>query len=571
MTNILLTNIPSGANPTDFPPIGISNVIEGVDPCLNCNIFFLDLDYYRPSFEKIEEKIRGFSPQILGFSAILTPAYSYLKELSAFIKNRFPDVIQVMGGEMAVISNIILQKTKIDFCVTGESEPAFSDLIAKLQQDKFMIKNRETYKNIKGLAYLLNGIPYFTGYAEILPDKIKQINYELISKFTNLGHYMQRIDGQQYKNRINKHEIKKFFNLFHTNNPGKKIANVQASKGCVGKCTFCHRFFKGYRTLEPDTVISYIDDLTKKYDIGLIQFAEENFGSNIKRTLEITNYLKEKKINWAAGAVRANTVNEEMVKRWKESGCVHINFGVESCSQKMLDVMEKYTAVEENLNALKLLYKYGILTIVGLVLGMPGESEQTIEETIHNLSKVLPDDINAPYEICINWFQAVPGTPAYEYARSVKKIGLSLEEEENYIQGLYNVDANNIKHYLNFTDYEKEEIAYWKDYIFLELIVACIKKHGVFNILKYKKANRYKYGLIYMLFPKIIRKFLLKYLTIVKCFGIKRVFYILYKKIFLKKPVHYGNVNCSLRKLNRKIKLPIRKDDIYTHALRQGR
>ena len=202
---------------------------------------------------------------------------------------------------------------------------------------------------------------------------------------------------------------------------------------------------------------------------------------------------------------------------------------------------------------------------------MPGETEQTVEETIRNLSSVLPDDINAPYEICINWFQAVPGTPAYEYARRIKKIGSSLEEEENYILGLYNVDANNIKHYLNFTDYEKEEIAHWKDYIFMELVVAYIKKFGMFNILKYKKANRYKYGLVYMLFPNIVRKFLLKCLTIAKYFGIKRVFYILYKNLFFKKNVCYRNINRSLRKLNQEIELPVRKDDIYTQVLRQGR
>ena len=126
MTNILLTNIPSGANPTDFPPIGISNVIENINPALNCNTSFLDLDYYRPSFEKIKEKIRGFSPQIIGFSAILTPAYSYLKELSAFIKDHFPDIIQVLGGEMAVISNIILQKTRIDFLTRKQNNGQYN-------------------------------------------------------------------------------------------------------------------------------------------------------------------------------------------------------------------------------------------------------------------------------------------------------------------------------------------------------------------------------------------------------------------------------------------------------------
>lgn len=568
----MLMNIPGGPYPTDFPPFAISRIIEGLSPTLNCNFSFFDLDCYRPLFEEIKEKIQSFSPQIIGFSAVLTSAYSYLKKLSAFIKNNFPDIIQVLGGEMAVISNIILQKTKIDFCVTGESEPTFSNLISRLQQNKFDITNKENYKDIKGLVFLINDLPFFTGYEEKeTTNAVRQMNYDLISKFTNIDQYMQPIDSQFYRNRINKNEIKSFFSLFRSENLNKKIGQVCASKGCVGRCTFCHRFFKGYKVIDPDTVINYLDELIKKYDIGLIQFAEENFGSNSKATYKIVNYLKEKKLNWAAGAVRAGTVNEETVKLWKEAGCVNINFGIESCSQKMLNVLGKYTTIEQNLNALELLNKYKIFYILGLLIGMPGETEETIEETIRNLSTVIPNDINIPYEISINWFQAVPGTPGYEFTRRIGFIGQTLEEEEKYIESLYNVDANDINHYLNFTDYEKEEIAYWKNYIFFELVVAYIRKHGIIKTLKSKKANRYKYGLIYMTIPKIIRKFLLKYFTIVRYFGLGKLLSFLCRKLFIKKRKYFSNISSSLRTVNKGIPLVIREDDIYTSILREGR
>lgn len=571
MTKILLVNIPSGPYPTDYPPVGISRVIEGLNSDLNCEVSFLDLDYYRPSFEEIENKIQKFKPQIVGFSAILTTAYSYLKELSHFIKKCFPDIVQVAGGEMTVISNIILLKTKVDFCVTGESEPTFSELISKLQQSKFETKNKEKYKNIKGLVFLLDGIPYFTEYAEESANGLRQMNYDFISKFTNLEHYMPLVTGQRFRRGINKYEIENFFSLFHPANIKKRMVNVYTSKGCVNKCTFCHRFFKGYKVIQPDDVINYVEELTSKYDIGLIIFAEENFGLNSVATDKIINYLKEKKINWSGGAVRVKTINEDIIKKWKDMGCVNIGFGIESCSQRMLDVMEKRTTVTENLNALRLCAKYNLNSGVLLLIGMPGETEETIDETISNLSTVIPDDINIPYEICINWFQAVPGTPGYEYARRIGFIKNTLEEEEKYIEGLYNVNANDIKHYLNFTDYQKEEIAYWKDYIFLELIVAYIKKHGIFNVLKHKKANRYKYGLIYMTFPKIIRKFLLKYFTIVRYFGLKNLLSFLCRKLFTKKQKYFANICNSLRAINKSIPSVVREDDIYTSILREGR
>ncbi|MEW6558267.1 MAG: hypothetical protein AB1349_13135 [Elusimicrobiota bacterium] len=108
MTKILLINIPSGPYPTDYPPVGISRVMEGLDPSLNCECYFYDLDYFRPSFEEIKNKIQSYNPDIIDFSAVLTPAYLYVKKLSIFLKNNFPNIIQVLGGEMAVISNILL-------------------------------------------------------------------------------------------------------------------------------------------------------------------------------------------------------------------------------------------------------------------------------------------------------------------------------------------------------------------------------------------------------------------------------------------------------------------------------
>lgn len=564
-------NIPSGRFPTDFPPVGISRVIEGVSPFLNCEFSFLDIDYFRPTFEEIEKTIISFNPQVIGFSAILTSAYAYLKELHSFIKRKFPHIIQVMGGEMVAMAEIIMQKTQIDFCVAGESEPTFSNLIARLQKDNFKI-DKEDYKSIRGLVFSPGNSPFFTGYAEEIAN-IGQINWELLAKFTNINHYMQKIEGQYYTNRINRHEINNFLKLLYPQNTGKRIATLFASKGCVGKCTFCHRFFKGYKTENPDTVINYIEGITKKYNIGLVQFEEENFGSNFSKTLEIISYLKKKRLNWAAGAVRVKTVNEKVVKIWKDTGCVHVNFGVESCSQKMLDVMAKGTTVEENLNALKLLNKYKIFTVISLVLGMPGESESTVDETILNLSKVIPDDMNMPYEICINWFQAVPGTAGYEYARKTGLIGQSIDREEEYILGLYNMNANDIKHYLNFTDRHIEEIAYWEDYIFAELIAAYVKKHGIFNVWRHKAQRRYKYGVAYMLLPKVARKFMLKNYIIGRKFGWNKAFHSILRDFhpgWNPEPKRFKGINRSLREINGETDSPS-ESIANIHVLRKGR
>lgn len=574
MTKILLMNIPAAFVPTDYPPIGISRVMDGINASLDCDVSFFDIDYYRPGFEDIKNKIESFSPDVIGFSAILTPTYAYLKKLSGFIKESFPDIIQVMGGEMTAISNIVLLKTGIDFCVIGESEPIFSNLIRRLQQDNFQPEsNIENYVDIKGLSFLLNGVPYFTGYEKAdTENSLRQFNYRLLSKFTNLDHYIYKADGQYFRMRLSdSSKLKYIVSLLYRHNRTKKLASVFASKGCVGNCTFCHRFFKGYKVADPDRVINYIETLRKDLNVGFIMFAEENFGSNKRSTSKLIEYLKSSGLNWGAGAVRVTTVNEEIIKSWREAGCIHINFGIESCSQKMLDVMEKRATVRDNLQAIKLCHKYKIFTVVGSLMGMPGETEQTIQKSIDNLSSVIPDDIDMPYELYRNFVQAVPGTPLYEYARRIGLIGKSLKDEERYIESLCEVSAEEIGHYLNFTDYQKEEVAYWGYYIYLELAAAYIKKHGYINVLKHHKSKKFRVGLIYVLFHKKVRRVLLKYLIVVKSFGIAGLINVLVKKMFVKRTVNFADVNLSLRKINPTNPTFAREDGINTAVLRQGR
>lgn len=575
MARILLMNIPAGPVPSDYPPVAISRVMEGIEPDLDAEVTFLNLDFYRHSFDEIREKIKEFSPDIIGISAMLTPSYAYVKKLSNFIGREFPDAVQVLGGQMNVIANIILLKTSVRFCVIGESEPAFSALIRKLKSDGFRLSDMPSYEAIKGLVFLKNGIPFFTGYGkEDSGAGTRQFNYKLISKFTSIENYIHKVDGQYFRVRLANSGLSSLFDLFYPENLDKNLATVFTSKGCVNRCTFCHRFTRGYQVLGNEEVISYIEDLRKDQNVRMILFCEENFGNHRKYTAKIVEYLKDSGLNWAAPAIRVKSVNEEIIKSWKEAGCVHINFGIESLSQKILDVMEKNSSVEENLNALRLCYKYRLFTVLGLVIGMPGETEDTIEETIANVSSVIPDDIDFPFEVYINFVQAIPGTPVYEYARKNGLIGPTLDDEERYIESLHDVDANEIEHYLNFTDYEKEELGYWKYYISMEIISAYIRKNGFLKVYRHKKTRPYRIGLVYALIPKALRKLLLKYAMMFRFFGGRAVISTIYRKISKSlsgTEARFSNVNRSLRKINAETPAALRDDDLSTGILRESR
>lgn len=574
MTRILLLNIPTAEVPTEYPPVAITRVMEGIDSDLHCELSFINLDLDRPPFEEIRRKIGMYNPHLIGISGILTPTYSYLKQLSLFIKEHFPHIVQVLGGEMAVIANIILSKTGIDFCCIGESEPTFSNLIRRLQSEGFGRDKMANYRDIKGLVFKLDGASHFTGYEkEDLQKSLRQFNYKLAARFTRVEHYIHQMPGQYFQMRITgKNKMQYFLDQLYPENRNKNMATVFTSKGCVVKCTFCHRFLKGYQVNETDGVIEYIECLRRDFDVGMILFSEENFGSDRVATSRIVDYLSATRLNWAPTATRARTLTEENARRWREAGCVHINSGLETASQKMLDVMEKKTSVEDNLNYLRRCSKHKIFTVVGTVIGMPGELEETIRESIENFATALPEDINMPLEFYANYVQAIPGTPVYEYARRKGLIGDSIEAEERYMESLYDMNACELDHYPNFTKYEKEEVAYWQPYVRLELMVAYIRKHGYFRVVRHNWSQRkFRFALAYSLVPWGARRLALKYMMVVKHYGLGGLSRLLVKKVRNGRASEFTDVTTSLRRVNREIPLMVRQDDVSTAILREGR
>jgi hypothetical protein len=140
----------------------------------------------------------------------------------------------------------------------------------------------------------------------------------------------------------------------------------------------------------------------------------------------------------------------------------------------MLDVMEKKIMVSQNIDALKWTSEAGLDTVVQLVIGMPGESTKTIRETISFL-KAISSDIGqwkncSPSEsISINYAQALPGTPLYEWARERGFIGFDLDGEELYLQKISDTDAYSTDHFVNYTGYPMLWVAMWRPWILAEL------------------------------------------------------------------------------------------------------
>jgi hypothetical protein len=167
-------------------------------------------------------------------------------------------------------------------------------------------------------------------------------------------------------------------------------------------------------------------------------------------------------------------VTKESLQFWKDNGCVSVFYGIESGSQTILDVMEKKTTVQKNIDALKWTGQVGLNTIIQLVIGMPGESDTTIFETIDFLKRVSPfikqwQGKVASESISINYAQALPGTPLYEFARENGLIGTTIEHEESYLLKISDTDAYKEDHFINITNMPLIKVLMWRPMILAHL------------------------------------------------------------------------------------------------------
>ena len=233
---------------------------------------------------------------------------------------------------------------------------------------------------------------------------------------------------------------------------------------------------------------------------------------------------------WYAGAVRAKSMTEDLINKMDESGCTSIIYGLETGSPKMLEVMEKRTTLEENIKAQELtIAKEYYSTVLQFVIGMPGETPKTIQESseFSQHCMTLSKHTN-PHNLSINYVQALPGTPLYEFARRKGLIGPTMEEEEGYLIAVSDRNASDPIAAINFTEYPMILYWSWKYKIYLETLYRYIEKYGIgqyFKILNSKgdtpllvlmrqdakDENKKKPSLLKLILAKNIRQMIIYY------------------------------------------------------------
>ncbi len=186
------------------------------------------------------------------------------------------------------------------------------------------------------------------------------------------------------------------------------------SRGCRFKCSFCTTAAMGskFRFRSAENILGEIKLLTGKYGIQEIHFQDDSFTLNKARVLELCGLIKKEKIDisWLCMA-NAVALDEEMLMHMKEAGCHQICMGIESGSETILRNLNKPVKLDQVRAAVAMVKKAGIDARGSFMVGCPGETEETLKQTV-DFAKDLDLDL-----ISVTVLTPLPGSRLYQWAK----------------------------------------------------------------------------------------------------------------------------------------------------------
>jgi anaerobic magnesium-protoporphyrin IX monomethyl ester cyclase len=470
MAKVLFVTTPIRPTPTPYPPMAVLSIMKAARKHGYLDAQFYNIDYLRPPLKEAVEHIRSASPDILAISAVVSTAYAYVKQLTNELRKVHPRLTIILGGPLGASSEIILKKTAVDFICLSEGEIVFPLFLAEWEKSP----GEKNYLKVPGLAFCDDtGTVVTSGYAPSLEkEELFDFDFDDLTP-EQLDHYMP-IVGE------GGHTFGGGSLLMRADRVGMRSVEIPGSKGCVAKCTFCHRWDKGIRYIPPKIVIERITELKERFNIGMFRMSDENFGTDKQWLSNFCELIKPLDVLWEVGGMRVNCISAEQLKNMKEAGCVACYFGMETGSRHMLKVMNKGVKLEDNYEALRLMHQCDLPTTIMLVVGMPGETDATVAETAEFLrfgSRL--SERRSPFLVSINYAQALPGTPLYEYAREAGFIGKEIDSEENYLIWMSDKNAADDSFVLDgLSGRSRLETLSWRPFLIAASADAYLKKFG---------------------------------------------------------------------------------------------
>lgn len=362
-----------------YPSLGLAYIASVLEK-EGHEVIFLDMHAENYSPEDVAKLLRNKkydSVDYVGITAT-TPLINCAYELAKVVKRRFPKVTVVLGGvHPTVMPDEVLGSRYVDIVVREEGELTMKDIVNGLPLNDLL---GISYKH-EGDALHNPPRPYVENLDDLPPPA-----YHLIPI-------------KSYRPAIGSYKRLPAMSIF-------------ATRGCPGRCTFCHRAFKGrIRSRSAGKIIEEIKILVNEYGIREINFYDDTFTALKSNVEEFCRLLLKEKIDitWSC-FTRVNYVDKRLFSLMKKAGCHQVMMGVESGVQEILDGMNKMITLEQIRKAVKICKEVGLETRAAYILGSIGETKETMEKTLEFAMELDTDYAQ------FNILTAYPGTEVWKMA-----------------------------------------------------------------------------------------------------------------------------------------------------------
>jgi anaerobic magnesium-protoporphyrin IX monomethyl ester cyclase len=322
------------------------------------------LDANTPGFVLDDEVKNIGDTDIVGITA-MTPTIGAAVDIAKHIKQSRPGSTVIIGGPHITLmpEETLKSSPCIDIAVRGEAD----DTIIELMQ---ALENHGSLAGIPGVSFVKDGKivsnPPRTSLTDM--DALPYPAYHLL----DIKHYRPHPPHGMYS----------------------PFAAMVTSRGCPYRCAYCSKpvFGSKFRAQSAERVVAEMAWLNGKFEVREIAFYDDSFTLDKKRIYEICDKILEKglKIAWTC-ETRVNLVDKELLRRMKQAGCYAIAYGIETAAPEIMKVIQKDITLEQVEKAIQAHHEVGLQVVGYFMLGSPGETPETMLQTINFAKKLKVD------------------------------------------------------------------------------------------------------------------------------------------------------------------------------------
>lgn len=378
-----------------YPPLGLG-YLAAVAEQDGHDVRIHDFGLY-PSqpLDKDAQEVIDNKPDLIAITS-MTTSYHYVEQLVERLKDGLGAPIVIGGPHATSLPDATLANPNIDYLVYGEGEHVWQEFLRS--QDS----GAACWDQIQGLWYKRDG--------KIIPGGSRKPIEDLDALPFPSRHLY---DLAQYP-------------LYAPN--GEPMITVLSSRGCPYNCSFCFKGIVGrsYHQRSPENIVAELRQVHEAYKIRNFYFIDDLFTIDVRRLEKILDYFIDQRLDfrWRCLA-RVDRVTPDLLKKMYRAGCRQIHYGIESGNDEVLRKTAKHINLQQVRDAVRWTEEAGIRSKGYFILGLPGDTEDTMEETIEFAASLELTEamfsIATPFPGTRLWTELVERNPGTVYGADFTK------------------------------------------------------------------------------------------------------------------------------------------------------